>query len=612
MSDLEKLVIKIEGDNVNYTKALEDTARKTSTFAATASTSFANIAKSAALVSGAVLAAGTAFIAVSKSAAGMAAAIDDAANMAGIGTKALQELRYAAMMTGVDTGLLDDALRKFQVNLGEFASSGAGIAAAAFQQLGINQAVMRNGMIDTEATLEEVLLKLSQVPDGATRATLAFDIFGKSGSKLAVTLGEGEEGLKALREEAHRLGVVISDELIKKGAALDDKFEQISAMLKSQFMNAVLQNADAIADLAQALIDLIPILTKAGNLFAQFITIMSGNSIHQQAAELESLGEKIQQVQDKITKGKWSRGGPVPLNPEELIAYNQELNELLIKQEMLINRMQPQTMQAGDIPPVASSGFGGLNDGGTFGTGSATSGFQMPQGQDSFIGITGAFVEGSEQHDAMLESYQMQQDLLREHESKMNAIKAEAHQTGLGQLFAYMTEENEAFQQGSFEQQQTLMQGAASTASFLSKGLQNAAGHSKKAFTLVKALNIAMAIVEGIKAVQSAYAWGQSLGGPPLAAAFAAAAGAATLANINAIKSTNLNSGGGGISAAGRGVESPTGGNNIQTRSQASELRIVISGDDIGSDGLARVLTQAVDRAVGDGVKVDNLIVRGS
>src|SRR5690606_37201576 len=59
---------------------------------------------------------------------------------------------------------------------------------------------------------------------------------------------------------------------------------------------------------------------------------------------------------------------------------------------------------------------------------------------------------------------------------------------------------------------------------------------SKKLFEIGKAAQIAMAAVEGSKSVMSAYKWGMELGGPPLAAAFAGAAVAATANMINHIR----------------------------------------------------------------------------
>ena len=67
--------------------------------------------------------------------------------------------------------------------------------------------------------------------------------------------------------------------------------------------------------------------------------------------------------------------------------------------------------------------------------------------------------------------------------------------------------------------------------------LEDAATFNKKAFDSFKAVRIVEAIIEGKKAVQSAFAFGTSIGGPPLGFLFGAAAAAFTASQVNAIRS---------------------------------------------------------------------------
>lgn len=67
--------------------------------------------------------------------------------------------------------------------------------------------------------------------------------------------------------------------------------------------------------------------------------------------------------------------------------------------------------------------------------------------------------------------------------------------------------------------------------------LANSATFSRKAFEAYKAVQIAEAIIGAKSAIVSSFAAGSKIGGPILGAVFAAAAGAATLAQINAIRS---------------------------------------------------------------------------
>lgn len=76
------------------------------------------------------------------------------------------------------------------------------------------------------------------------------------------------------------------------------------------------------------------------------------------------------------------------------------------------------------------------------------------------------------------------------------------------------------------------------------------ASTSKTAFQIQKAFAIAQAVVDGKAAVVGAYKIGASIGGPPVGAAFAAAAGLAVGAQIAGIASTQFNGGAGGSSGS--------------------------------------------------------------
>ena len=77
----------------------------------------------------------------------------------------------------------------------------------------------------------------------------------------------------------------------------------------------------------------------------------------------------------------------------------------------------------------------------------------------------------------------------------------------------------------------------------------------KKAFEISKKLRMAQAVVGGINAVQSAYAHGNTLGGPILGAVQAAIAAAVTAANVAAISKTTFQGAGRGNSNTSSGAQ---------------------------------------------------------
>lgn len=131
------------------------------------------------------------------------------------------------------------------------------------------------------------------------------------------------------------------------------------------------------------------------------------------------------------------------------------------------------------------------------------------------------------------------EDLIAEHESNVESIRAGYLQSGLSFLSKIENDKARAAADGA------------------AKTLQVAATFSKKAFEASKALAIADAIINTYKSAVAAYSAlaGIPIVGPALGAAAAAAAVAAGLANVQAIRATKF--GGGGASGAVAGAANP-------------------------------------------------------
>lgn len=118
------------------------------------------------------------------------------------------------------------------------------------------------------------------------------------------------------------------------------------------------------------------------------------------------------------------------------------------------------------------------------------------------------------------------------------------------------------------------------------------------AFEIMKAISVATAVVKGFEATVSAYAYGASIGGPPLGAAMAAIAAAGTAAQIAAIIRTKPSGSGstvtapaasGADAAAAPAAAAPAGGGTTLTV-QGLDPSALFSGEMIR--GLAQRLLQ--------------------
>lgn len=194
-------------------------------------------------------------IAATKNGLEYASSLGEVSKQLGVTTKALQEFRYAATQTGVAEGEMDAALARLSRTIGD-AASGSKEAAALFQRMGISIRDAQGNVRDTGDILPEVASAYQKLGSEAERAALAYDVFGKSGQKLGPLLAEGSAGLNRLRQDAHELGLVLSDEVINSADETADKITTLNRVLSMNISNAVATNAESIGALVDQLIRL--------------------------------------------------------------------------------------------------------------------------------------------------------------------------------------------------------------------------------------------------------------------------------------------------------------------------------------------------------------------
>ena len=177
----------------------------------------------------AMAAAGTAIvgslIAITLKAASAADNIEEMGQRTGLSTTLLQELDYAAKLTGTSIEGLEVATKRMAVTLND-AATGGEEAQQKLAALGLTISDLQ-GLSPDEQFLR-IAKALGAIPDPTKRAALAIDIFGRSGTDLLPML---TDDLDKVLQKAHDLGLVMSEEDVKKAAALNDAI----ASLKAQF-----------------------------------------------------------------------------------------------------------------------------------------------------------------------------------------------------------------------------------------------------------------------------------------------------------------------------------------------------------------------------------------
>lgn len=194
-----------------------------------------------------MMAAGVAIAAaVFKMADSYTKAGDEVAKMAkrtGWSTEALSEMRYAAKLSGTSIESLEKGMKRMSSTI-EDAKDGLSTTTIAFDKLGLSIEDVK--AMSPEEQFWAIANALAEVEHEGTRAALAQDMFGRAGTELLPMLAAGTEGIADMRQEAHDLGLVFTEEA---SVACED------------FQDAITKLKEALAGLGAEIIDdLIPVL----------------------------------------------------------------------------------------------------------------------------------------------------------------------------------------------------------------------------------------------------------------------------------------------------------------------------------------------------------------
>jgi hypothetical protein len=151
------------------------------------------------------LAAGSIF-GLANSTATLGDDIAKTADIMGIGTTELQELRYAAERAGVGTDNLDSSMQRMVRRVGR-AAQGGGAAAQAYEDLGLNARELAD--MRPERALGVIADRLNDVETQTDKVAYASAIFGNAGEGMLNMIKGGSGELAELRRQAQETGYVL-------------------------------------------------------------------------------------------------------------------------------------------------------------------------------------------------------------------------------------------------------------------------------------------------------------------------------------------------------------------------------------------------------------------
>ena len=205
--------------------------------------------------------------------------LDSLSTITGISTDMLQEYELIATKATVPTDALANATSSLTRRLRDVSEDGAG-ASDVLKQLGISLKDA-SGEFKTAGQLsEEAIFALADLGGGIEASALGVQLFGRQWENVTQIVDLGKDQIQALKQEAHDLGLVMSEDAVKSsaefGIAIDTLKLRFTA-LKNQIGTAL---APMLTDTLLPIIEnkIMPAIGRFADFIKQLIDRFNGLS----------------------------------------------------------------------------------------------------------------------------------------------------------------------------------------------------------------------------------------------------------------------------------------------------------------------------------------------
>ena len=255
MAKLASIIVDITGKTAGLTAALKSAKTKTDTFKTNALTAL-NAVKTAAI--GFAIASAAAIVGLGELGEdvrrGGGAARQDV-HKDGHSVEELSKLKFAAEQSGTSLETVEKATKRMASTILD-ADNGLTSATDAFDALGLSVGDVQGLNPDKQFSI--FADALASVDDASTKAALAQDVFGKSGTELLPLFENGALGLEAMKTQAEELGLVMSTEDAEAAAEFGDALNQLQLQFEALQLALGEKLIPKLTELATLLSDSLP------------------------------------------------------------------------------------------------------------------------------------------------------------------------------------------------------------------------------------------------------------------------------------------------------------------------------------------------------------------
>lgn len=226
--------------------------------------------------------------------------MDDLGEKYGIAAGSLSEYRFAAEVAGTPTEALATGLQK----LSKAASEGSD----GLKLIGVSAKTADGSLKSADQLLLDVADKFATYEDGAAKAALAQDIFGKSGADLIPLLNRGSAGIKELRGEATALGAAFGDDVAKQAGEFNDQLAKLRLSTEGIKISVASYALPALNTLLSKLIEGIKVFGSFGaavdRVFLKTNPFASaGQTLSEVTQEFDRNTKRIEKINGILAKG---------------------------------------------------------------------------------------------------------------------------------------------------------------------------------------------------------------------------------------------------------------------------------------------------------------------
>ena len=224
--EIFKLVGSVMVDTADAEKSISKTGDEAEGLGNKLANGVKTAGKWAAGVAAGAVAVGTAMVKAAKDTAEDMDAIDKASQRMKMGVESYQELAYAAKLSGVEMSTMEKAAKKLE---------------------------------GTGMNMDDAIKEIYSLQTAEERAAKASELFGEAVAyQMTPMLNASAEDMAAMKQEAHDLGLVMSEDAVKSGAEMGDMFEKVEQSVAALKNGLMAELMPYVMEILQWVIDNIP------------------------------------------------------------------------------------------------------------------------------------------------------------------------------------------------------------------------------------------------------------------------------------------------------------------------------------------------------------------